>query len=313
MGMCVALFWGGTFIAGRIIITALPPMAAATGRFAVALLLLLGLTFKLEGGLPRLTGRQLFSTFLLGLTGIFAYNIFFFTALHTLPAGRTALFVALSPIITALLLALFCGERLGRKWWGIAIAFAGAVIVITHGDIGAAIHDISRTIGRGELCIMAAVTCWSAYTIIGRGLLQQLSPLVATSYASLWGLAMLFLGTLTEWKDIHFSQINSSVIVAIVYHGALGTVAGFVWYYEGVKALGPSRAAVFNNLVPVFGVSLATLVLGETVTASMLLGGAIVLLGVLLTNSARFSLFTWSGWKRGAASSSPSPATTRKE
>jgi drug/metabolite transporter (DMT)-like permease len=58
----------------------------------------------------------------------------------------------------------------------------------------------------------------------------------------------------------------------------------FVWWYEGVKALGPARTAVFNNLVPVFGVSLAALMLGEQVMTSMVAGGLLVATGVTITN-----------------------------
>lgn len=71
---------------------------------------------------------------------------------------------------------------------------------------------------------------------------------------------------------------------AIGYLGVFGTVIGFVWYYEGVKAIGPSRTAVFNNLVPVFGIVLAAGLLGESVLASMLVGGAVTIAGVVMTN-----------------------------
>lgn len=281
----VALFWGGTFISGRVIVEHLPPMTAATGRFAVSVILLLLMAWKLEGGLPRLTRQQLLGTFLLGLTGIFAYNICFFSALHYLPASRTALFVALNPIMTALLLAGLFGERLGRiKWLGIAIAFCGTAIVITHGELLNAVHDISQTIGKGELFIMGAVFCWATYTIIGRNVLKSLSPLAATTYASLWGLVMLGLGTLSEWENVDLSYVNFSVSAAILYHGILGTVVAFVWYYEGVKILGPSRTSVFTNLVPIFGVALAAIILAEPITLSMVLGGGLTLCGVMLTN-----------------------------
>ena len=66
-----------------------------------------------------------------------------------------------------------------------------------------------------------------------------------------------------------------------------GTVIGFIWYYEGVKAIGPSRAAVFNNLVPVSGVLLAALVLGEPVLMSMVVGAVLVIGGVTMANLRR--------------------------
>jgi len=153
----VALFWGGTFVAGRIVAQVIPHMMAATGRYAVACALLLPLAWKLEGGLPRLDRAQLLTTFALGTTGVFLYNAFFFAALGHIPAGRTALFVALNPIVTALALALFFKERLGaRRWFGIALAFVGAAVIVARGDLLGAWRDISQSLGTGELLMFCA-------------------------------------------------------------------------------------------------------------------------------------------------------------
>jgi drug/metabolite transporter (DMT)-like permease len=283
--MLVALFWGGTFIAGRIVAQVLPPMTAATARFTLAATLLVLLTLKTEGRLPRLRRSQLLSTLALGLTGIFIYNLCFFAALAHMPAGRTALFVALNPIVTALALAALFGERLGKvKWAGIVMAFCGAGIIITRGDPAGALRDIGQSLGAGELLMLCAISSWAAYTIIGRFVLKDLSPLVATTYATLWGLALLACGASFELPLIHAAMFSWKVLLALAYLGVFGTVVGFVWYYEGVKAVGSSRAAVFNNLVPVFGIALASLLLGETILASMLIGGAIAIAGVALTN-----------------------------
>lgn len=281
----VALFWGGTFIAGRILAQAVPHMIAAAGRFAVACMLLLPLAYKLEGGLPKLNRSQLLATFALGATGIFLYNLCFFAALSRMPAGRTALFVALNPIVTALALAMLFGERIGtRKWIGIAIAFVGAAIIITRGDVMGALHDISQSVGAGELLMFCAISGWAAYTIIGRHALKGLSPIAATTYASLWGLLLLACGAAFQLPAFDSSQFTWEVIASIVYLGAFGTVIGFIWYYEGVKAIGPARTAVFNNLVPVFGITLGAVLLGESILISMVVGGALVIAGVTLTN-----------------------------
>jgi drug/metabolite transporter (DMT)-like permease len=283
--VCVAMFWGGTFIAGRLVANAIPHMIAATGRFLVACALLIPLAYKLEGGLPRLNRQQLLATFALGATGIFLYNLCFFKALSLMPAGRTALFVALNPTVTALALALFFREKLGLgKWLGIAIAFIGAAVIITRGDLAGALHDISQSLGTGELVMFCAISGWAAYTIIGRHALKGLSPIAATTYASLWGLLLLAIGAATELPSMDWSKLNWKIAAAITYLGACGTVIGFVWYYEGVKTLGPARTAVFNNLVPVFGISFGALLLGEPVLASMVVGGLLVVAGVSLTN-----------------------------
>jgi drug/metabolite transporter (DMT)-like permease len=281
----VMLLWGGTFIAGRIVAQSVPHMIAAAGRFAVACLLLVPLAYKVEGGLPRLTRRQAMATFALGATGIFLYNLCFFAALSRMPAGRSALFVALNPVVTALALALLFRERLGaRKWAGIAVAFVGAAIIITRGDAMGALHDISQSLGAGELIMFGAVCAWAAYTIIGRHALKGLSPIAASTYASLWGLLLLGCGAAFELPMLDTARFTWEVIACVAYLGAFGTVIAFVWYYEGVKAIGPSRTAVFNNLVPVFGVTFSALLLHEPILASMVVGGALVIAGVSLTN-----------------------------
>lgn len=281
----VAAIWGGTFIAGRIVAQVLPPMTAATARFAIAVILLLAVVQWAEGGLPRLNRSQLAMTAALGFFGIFLYNLGFFIALSHMPAGRTALFVALNPIVTALLAALLLRERLApRKWVGIAIAFSGAAVVITRGDLFNVIKDIGSSIGTGELVMFGAISGWAAYTLIGRFALKTLTPIAATTYAALWGLLFLAVGAMTELSKLDLSRVTWQVVASIVYLGAAGTVIGFIWYYEGVKAIGPSRTSVFNNLVPVCGVALASILLGEPILLSMLIGGALAITGVALTN-----------------------------
>jgi len=281
----VALFWGGTFIAGKALAQAMPPAVAAVLRFGVAVLLLLPLAWRSAGGLARLSWRQALATAGLGLTGIFLYNLCFFSALSRMPAGRTALFVALNPVVTAIAASLVFRERLRPlQWWGIALALTGAVVVITRGSPLAALHDIGQSIGAGELLMFGAVLSWAAYTVIGRIAFAGLSPLVATTWAALWGLSFLLLGSAGDLAELAWRQLPWPVWAAVVYLGAFGTVLGFVWYGDGVKAIGPSRTVVFNNLVPVFGVTLAALLLGEGITASMGMGGALSVLGVMLTN-----------------------------
>lgn len=281
----VTLFWGGTFIAGRILAQSVPLMTAAAGRFAVAAVLLLLLAWRVESGLPRLSRSQATATAALGLTGIFLYNVCFFGALARMPAGRTALFVAINPVVTAVASSLVFRERLGAvKWLGIGIALLGAATIISRGDLIGVLHDVGQSIGHGEMLMFGAVTSWAAYTLIGRVVLKGLTPIVATTYAVLWGLAFLSLGAAWEFHAVPWSTFGWQVWASIGYLGAFGTVIAFIWYYEGVKAIGPSRTAIFNNLVPAFGVLLASLLLGESILLSMVVGGALAAIGVTLTN-----------------------------
>lgn len=106
----------------------------------------------------------------------------------------------------------------------------------------------------------------------------------ATTYATLWGLAFLSVGAAGELGSIHWTSLGWPVWSSIFYIGAIGTVVAFIWYYQGIRAVGPSRTAVFTNLVPAFGVLLSAGILGEEILVSMLIGGVLSALGVSLTN-----------------------------
>ena len=281
----VAALWGGTFIAGRILAQSLPLMTAAFGRFFVASILLVFVAVKMEGKLPRLNREQIVLTAVLGFTGIFLYNICFFGALARVPAGRTSLFVSLTPIVTAILAGLIYAERLGlRRWMGIVVALLGAIVVITRGDLLGGIADIRQSLGLGELMMLGAVLSWATYTLISRKALETLSPIVATTYGTLWGFVFLSIGAAGEFKDIDWMILDWRVWTSVFYLGAFGTVLAFIWYYQGIRMVGPSRTAIFTNLVPAFGVLFSAALLGEPILISMVVGGLIAALGVSLVN-----------------------------
>ncbi len=281
----VAALWGGTFIAGKILAQSLPLMTAAFGRFFVASILLVFVAIKMEGKLPRLNREQILLTAVLGFTGIFLYNICFFGALARVPAGRTSLFVSLTPIVTAVLAGLIFSERLGvRRWAGILVALIGAIVVITRGDLIGGIADISQSLGLGELMMLGAVFSWAAYTLISRKALETLSPIVATTYGTLWGFVFLTIGAMGEFKDVDWFHLDWRVWTSVFYLGAFGTVLAFIWYYQGIQTVGPSRTAIFTNLVPAFGVLFSAALLGEPILISMVVGGLIAVLGVSLVN-----------------------------
>lgn len=280
--VAVPAIWGGTFVGGKYVVAVLSPLMGSFARYVVACAALLVAAFVLEGGLPKLTRRQLLGTLVLGLLGVFAYNLFFMGALARLPASRAALIIALNPVITISLSSLVLGERLSPlRWVGVAVALSGVWIVVSHGDI---VSIASAGVGVGELFMLCAVTSWALYTVIGRQVLKGLSPLAATNYAALWGTAMLGAVAAPHFGELAAEQFDWKVIVALLYLGILGTAVAFVWYYTSIKRLGASVSAIFTNLVPVFGVLISVLVLGESLLASMLIGGAVAICGVMMVS-----------------------------
>jgi drug/metabolite transporter (DMT)-like permease len=282
--IAVPAIWGGTFVAGKHVVGTFSALMGSFERYVIACVALLIAAIALEGGLPRLTRPQWFATFVLGLLGVFAYNLFFMGALERLPASRAALIIALNPVITIALSSFALKERLSpRRWAGVALALAGVWIVISHGDV---ISIASAGVGLGELFMLCAVTSWALYTIIGRKVLTGLSPIAATNYAALFGTLLLGLAAVPEIGTLHAGLFDWQMIAALLYLGVGGTALAFVWYYMSIRKVGASVASIFNNLVPVFGVAISVLVLGEPLLPSMLVGGAVAIAGVYMVSRA---------------------------
>jgi drug/metabolite transporter (DMT)-like permease len=281
--LLTALFWGGTFIAGRVVAQDAGPFSAAFARFAMASVLLLGLTWQAEGRLPPLKKQHLLPIALLGMTGIFAYNFFFFTGMKLIAAGRASTIVATNPIFITLLSALLFKEKLKPlKAAGILLSVGGAIMVISRGDP----RQILRGgLGWGELFIFGCVLSWVAYSLVGKALMAELSPLTAVAYSSLAGAAALLVPAYLEGAARDFSHYSGTSWLGLAYLAVFGTVLGFRWYYEGIKRIGPARASIFINFVPISAVILAFLLLREPITSSLLGGAVLVSSGVYLTNS----------------------------
>ena len=277
-----AFLWGGTFIAGKIVVRDVGPASAAFLRFALAFTVLFFLTIRSEKRIPQISLKQFGFILLLGLTGVFTYNILFFKGLKIIDAGRAALIIALNPICICLLSAWFFKERLTiLKIIGITISVSGALVVISRGDFNGI---VSGGLGLGEIYIFGCVLSWASYSVIGKAVMKELSPLVAVTGSTLIGTILLLPPAFSEGLFNHILSFSGLDWAALFYLGFFGTVVGFVWYYEAIRIIGATRAGLFINFVPISAVILAFFFLNEPLTMSLLSGALLVSYGVYLTN-----------------------------
>ena len=288
--LLTALFWGGTFIAGRVIARDVGPFSAAFLRFAIASVFLLFFSWKVERQLTFPKKGQLIPVVLLGLTGVFSYNVLFFKGLKLINAGRAAIIIANNPILIAIFSAYFFKEKLNRiKVIGIIVSVAGAIVVISKGNLG---EILNQGVGWGEVYIFGCVLSWVAYSLIGKTAMKHLSPLVAVSYSAVIGAVLLSVPAYFEGVAENFARYPAKDWLSLFYLGFFGTVVGFVWYYEGIKQIGPTKASLFINFVPISAVLMAFFILGEPITPSLFIGTLLVTIGVYLTTkrpNPRFS------------------------
>ena len=276
-----ALVWAGLFPTGKVALRSIPPFTFAAIRLTIgAALLFLYLQRKNEteetpvNWTPRLVGSFLF----LGFTGYLLSVGGSYQGLRLTTATNAALLNAASPIAIALLAAIFLREKMSAKMLlGIVISIVGVGVIVTRGSwqvITASAYN------PGDLIIVATLFAWGIYTTYGRHLMQVVSPLAATTYAYIAGATYLLIACwLTEWEGWQVAETRWDSWLAVAYQSTLGTFAHF-WYYQAVEILGPSRAGVFINLVPVMAIGIAYVFLDEALTLPHLVGGLIVLVGV---------------------------------
>ncbi len=276
-----ALVWAGLFPTGKVALRSIPPFTFAAIRLTIgAVLLFLYLQRKNDAEempvswTPRLVGSFLF----LGFTGYLLSVGGSYQGLRFTTATNAALLNAASPIAIALLAAIFLREKMSAKMLlGIVISIVGVGVIVSRGSWQVV---TASAYNPGDLIIVATLFAWGIYTTYGRHLMQVVSPLAATTYAYIAGATYLLIACwLTEWESWQVAETRWDSWLAVAYQSTLGTFAHF-WYYQAVEILGPSRAGVFINLVPVMAIGIAYVFLDEALTLPHLVGGLIVLIGV---------------------------------
>ena len=278
----MAVFWGGTFVAGRVVVLYMGVYTAAFLRFALSAFVLGLVVMKSEDNVPRATPANLAACSLLALTGVVSYNILFLKGLSLIEAGRAAIIIANNPIGIALFSALLFKERL--SWIqisGVITSVTGAIIVISRGELRG---FFSHGMGLGELFIVGCVASWVTYSLLGKQFLKHMTPLTAVFFTAVIGSICLLPFAIGEGMLSGLTQFPVPAWICILFLSLFGTVLGFIWYYEGIRDIGAAKAGTFINIVPLSAIGFGYIILGESLTASLMLGTVLVLMGIWLVN-----------------------------
>lgn len=286
----MTLLWGASWPAGRVLAQAMPPVTSSAWRFTLASLVLLAWMRARQGGWPRLSPRQWLGLAAAGAVGVYLYAMAFMFTLRYSEASRAAVVVTTNPVFTTVLAAWLFGERFNaRIALGLALAVAGATTVLSDGD---PLSLFQGAMGLGEWLMLACIATWSAYSLMGKRVMQGVDSLSATAIAASFGCLLLWPTALVIDGGLGSMVSN---LLGLSFWGwfnfffmALGTTAlAYVWFYRGIETLGAGVAASYISLVPVAGVALSVLTLGEPLEASLVLGGALAVAGVVIANRAR--------------------------
>ena len=269
----------GTYIAAKRALFELSPFELALVRFTGAGAVFGALLWRRHVHIAR---RDLVGLAVLGFVAVPLNQGFFLAGLSWSTPGHAALLYALTPIFVFVFARIRLGERAtALKLVGIAVAFAGVVVVLTAR--GSVALGGSRRMLAGDLLILLAVIAWAIFAVGGKVYAERYGSVTSTSAAIVAG-TLLYLPVGLAASDLsRFRALSTVGWTSVAYLVALTSVAAYLLYYWALARAEASRVAIWSNLQPVLTALLAWGIYGERLTAPFLAGGAMVLAGVVLT------------------------------
>ncbi len=274
------VLWGISFVATRLALREVQPVTLIFTRFALGVALLYVVLAARR--VPLLPPRSSWVAMAgLGFIGIFIHQLLQSHALTLTTAVRTGWLIGITPIVSALLAALFLRERFGAgKIAGLLVGLLGVALVVTRGRLDPELLALPST--WGDFLILLSTVTWSVYTVLGHDTIRRVGSLRATAGTMLAGWLMMspwFLGS-EGWREL--SQVSSVSWAAILFLGfGCSGVAYWCWY-GALERVETSRVAAFLYVEPLVTVVAAIPLLGERVGWSTAVGGVVVLAGVAL-------------------------------
>lgn len=274
--------WGSVFPIAKQVLEQMSGESLVFWRFTIAAVTLsLYIVFTRQSW-PTLNLSQYAVIVLVGVIGVGGFNLALFNGLQYTSAANGALIMALSPLMTSIVNALLQREWLSRvQVFSLVGGLTGVLLVITNGSVQQLLHF---SVNQGDVMIAAGMLAWSGYTIcsqrVGHWLpvlpFTLLSMIAASVSMSVMGFGR---GDFEPWLEL--MGLSPIAFCSVLYIGIFATVLGYLFWINAVKKLGPAKASVFFNLVPVFA-ALTALAMGQSVTEIQMVGMMIVVLALML-------------------------------
>ena len=282
-GALLAVFvWGVSFPVLKGLMTVMSPLTLMIVRGLVSCLVL-GIALARTGGWRTPTVEDLPTILAAGLICFTVNQMLYSWGLHLTSASHSGLIFTVTPLFVFGMSQALGHVHLGRlDALGLALGVAGAALIIGWPASGAA----GGASVLGDLLTVGAAITWGVWTIVAGPLLQRRGTVAGTFWITVTGTLGLIPFALPgllaqDWR------LPWWAFVGVVYAGSAGGALGSLLWYGAVRRLGAARTAIYANMESLFAVLAATLLLGERVALTSVVGGVAVVAGVLLTRRRR--------------------------
>lgn len=219
----------------------------------------------------------------LGILGVTGFNTLVYFGLQTTTATNGVLMQSVNPIFIIALSSLLLGEFATRRQWiGIMLSLLGVLVILIQGQIT---NLLKLDFHAGDLIILLAVLDWSLYTVLLRKLPHELKGLPILGYTiaiGVLGILPLYLAEII-WTS-RTMPFNAISISSVLYVALFPSVLSYLFWNHGTQRIGANRAGQFAHVVPISGILIAVLLLGEQLHLYHLLGITLVAAGIVLAN-----------------------------
>lgn len=261
-----AIFWGANFNLAKPVVAEMHPFIAAATRYLIAAALML-LIMRLKG--ENLSFRHAKTYLILGIVGVFGFNLLFFLGMQSTSAVNGALIMALNPLLTSLLAFFIMQQHPSRRQ---LIAFPIGLLGVAVVVLGAGKH---LHIAAGDLFILAACLSWAFYNVLAKKLMPTDTSGVAST-AGIMTVGALALTIVALLSGQTFITPSPTAGIALVIMSICGGVLSYLFWNAGIAKLGAAQTAIFINLVPVASMLIETAI-GTIPTTTQWIGGVLVI------------------------------------
>lgn len=267
--------WAVNFTVVKAAVLAWPVLPFSAIRITAAGVLVLGWAVVRSANV-RMSQRDLLAAALFGVIGQGIYQLLWAGAFGTINAGTSALLIAVTPFLTAILASLLRIDPLKP-----AVALGGIVAFI--GVVAVALGEGAGAFGgetAGVAMTLGAAVCWAVYLLAGARVIPRVGAIAWTAWSMIFGGGALFVIAAATGQFTDLVAPPPVAIFGLVFATLGSSSVANVLYFTAVPIVGVSRVASFQLLVPFLAVIVSAIVLNEAPAPIQALGGALILLGI---------------------------------
>jgi drug/metabolite transporter (DMT)-like permease len=278
--LAMAMIWGINFVVVKYATHIFNPVAFTGLRVGTAATFLLLFAFA-RGGFA-LNRRDVWRLLFLGVIGNGLYQLFFVHGVARTRAGNAALIVGAAPAFIALVARARGLERVKRMTLvGIGLSVVGVGLVIA----GGATSSHGDTTLLGSILVFLGVLCWTVYTILLQPYTRRIDVIQLSAVTMVGGAVPLLIASMPALVATDWSSVGSGGWLALLYSSVISMGVAYIFWYRGLRVLGPTRTAVYSNLQPIVALVVAWAFLGEIPTIFQGVGAVTIIAGVFLTRT----------------------------